>query len=359
MKPINIRRSKADQIRHFLLERIRSREYRDRIPTLQQLACYFDVNIKTVKRAVAELEKAGTLYSHKGRGTFIRRERPAGAPILYIGHAAHEVSQCLAMQLCAAVEPLGVNYRPYALLVPSPTRFGLVRMELPWKKELAGILVEGDLLNSFEEVVEVPVVHLLDNGTEKTPHPVILADNAGGIRQALEHLQSLGHRRVGYLGADGLTGDGRPCEPTGLSKREAFLAIAEELGMVTRPEWNLQAYYRVWAGYRAALELFDRPERPTAVVCINDEVALGVLDACAERKIRVPEELSVIGFDDRPSAVSRPVRLTTVAVDFRRMATEGVKLLDQLIHSPETVTGEPMLLPTRLVVRESTGPAYK
>jgi len=105
------------------------------------------------------------------------------------------------------------------------------------------------------------------------------------------------------------------------------------------------------AGYRAAGMLLDGPERPTALLATSDELALGALRAAAERGIAVPEQLSVIGFDDAPTAAWATPALTTVRqphYDKGRMAAE--QLLEPAGRSETT-------LPTRLIVRNSTGAA--
>src|SRR5262249_7440329 len=109
-------------------------------------------------------------------------------------------------------------------------------------------------------------------------------------------------------------------------------------------------------GYRAAGELLDRPDRPTAIVGFNDKAAVGALRATAERQLRVPGDLSVAGFDDIDlSRVSQPM-LTTVRQPLQEMGRMAVTLLVRLLdgHQLEALHVE---LATELVVRGSTGPA--
>jgi DNA-binding LacI/PurR family transcriptional regulator len=100
-------------------------------------------------------------------------------------------------------------------------------------------------------------------------------------------------------------------------------------------------------GYRAAATLLDRADRPTAIVCLSDVLALGVLRAAAERGIRVPQDLSVVGYDDIEAAGA--AKLTTVFQPHAAKGEEAVRLL--------TDGGDDVLLPTDLVVRASSGPA--
>ena len=101
------------------------------------------------------------------------------------------------------------------------------------------------------------------------------------------------------------------------------------------------------SGYRAAVPLLDRADRPTAIICLSDVLAFGVMRAAAERGIRVPQDLSVVGFDDITAA--NAAALTTVYQPHAAKGEEAVRLL--------TTGGDDVLLPTNLVVRASSGPA--
>jgi DNA-binding LacI/PurR family transcriptional regulator len=101
------------------------------------------------------------------------------------------------------------------------------------------------------------------------------------------------------------------------------------------------------SGYRAAAPVLDRADRPTAIICLSDVLALGVIRAAAERGIRVPQDLSVVGFDD--IAAASTAALTTVHQPHVAKGEEAVRLL--------TTGGDDVLLPTSLVVRASSAPA--
>ena len=107
------------------------------------------------------------------------------------------------------------------------------------------------------------------------------------------------------------------------------------------PESDLES------GYRAAASLLDRADRPTAIICLSDVLALGVLRAAEERGISVPGDLSVVGYDDIAAAAG--ARLTTVHQPHAAKGEEAVRLL--------TAGGDDVVLPTDLVVRASSGPA--
>ncbi|HEY0951141.1 LacI family DNA-binding transcriptional regulator [Nocardioides sp.] len=175
-------------------------------------------------------------------------------------------------------------------------------------------------------------------------------DDRSGARAAAQHLVDLGHRSVGILTLSTSEGDlshNFPARERMLGWRAALDAAGIEPIVASCP------YQPTTAAREAARELLERPDRPTAVVCFSDAFAAGVLQAAEELGLEVPADLSIVGYDDSPLAsYSRPT-LTTVRQD---VAVKGRAAVDAIIA---TMAGEPapdVLLPTSLVVRESTAP---
>jgi DNA-binding LacI/PurR family transcriptional regulator len=183
-------------------------------------------------------------------------------------------------------------------------------------------------------------------------------DDEGAARAVAEHLIALGHRRFGIV----MTQD-EPGDTAAEAEKRAiyFVEVARLAG------WRaaIEAAGITWdaipvaggvghggdVGGIAGGKLLDRAERPTAILALSDLLALGVLEAAAERGISVPGQLSVTGFDDIPEAAQATPSLTTVRQPHQRKGAEAVRLL--LADGPP----QNVLLPTELVVRASTGPA--
>ncbi|MFE9691864.1 LacI family DNA-binding transcriptional regulator [Micromonospora sp. NPDC005806] len=175
--------------------------------------------------------------------------------------------------------------------------------------------------------------------------PSVAIDNAHGMRQAAEHLGALGHRAITYVaGPEASWADGMRWR----SLREAAL----ELNMRVR---RLGPYPPTVPGGMAAVPSL-RGGATTAVVTYNDLLAIGVLRGLQRIGVRVPDEMSVVGFDNIFGADLCSPALTTVAAPLRALGTAAVReLLAQLRGAPAR-TGNSPFLPTRLVVRESTAP---
>ena len=176
----------------------------------------------------------------------------------------------------------------------------------------------------------------------------VSAANFAGARSITAHLTSLGHRRIGVVAGptEWLASDAR------LVGHTSALAAT---GALPAPELLRSVEPTVEHGYRAAGELLDLPDRPTALVAFNDKVAAGALRAAHERGLRVPQDLSVTGFDDSDLSRSTQPPLTTVRQPLEEMGRMAVSLLTRLLdrHTVDTLHVE---LATQLVVRDSTGP---
>jgi LacI family transcriptional regulator len=177
----------------------------------------------------------------------------------------------------------------------------------------------------------------------------ISAAHFSGARAVTRHLIELGHQRIGVV-------TGPPHWHTRDDRVGGHLAALAEAGMLGDPKLMRDGEPATATGVRAGGELLDLRRPPTAVVCFNDKVAVGVMEAAAARGLRVPRDLSVTGFDDIDVSRASTPRLTTVRQPLQEMGRTAVTMLMRQLdgQAHETLSME---LETRLVVRESTGPA--
>jgi DNA-binding LacI/PurR family transcriptional regulator len=194
----------------------------------------------------------------------------------------------------------------------------------------------------------VPVVALWQ-GTSPLEFPTADTDDRAGIRAGLAHLTSLGHRRIAFISSE-LPGEYRVRE-------DAYVDfMRDRFGGV--PSGYLERCPNTLAGGDAALRrLLDLPEPPTAVFCFTDSMAMGAYRAATERGVRIPDDFSVVGFDDHPLiASSLAPGLTTVGLPHYEMGEWAVETLLELAEG--AMTGRPlqMLMPCPLVRRDSVGP---
>lgn len=186
----------------------------------------------------------------------------------------------------------------------------------------------------------------------RTPVPrgvvSIASAHTAGARAVTGHLLDLGHRRIGVISGfeDWLSGSDRVA---------GHLAALSEAGLLGEHHLFRYGEPAIHTGVQAGGELLDLPDRPTAVVCFNDKIAVGVYQAAAERGLRVPADLSVTGFDDSEISRATAPMLTTVRQPLDEMGRIAVTLLVRLMER-QALDALHLELATELIVRGSTGP---
>jgi LacI family transcriptional regulator len=178
--------------------------------------------------------------------------------------------------------------------------------------------------------------------------PGILVDSHVGGRMGARHLANLGHRRIALVG--GPTADPIAAGPRWAGWRSELAAA----GCLPPPQWQLEVGWKQQYGYQAAIALLRESDRPSAILCSSDVLALGVLAAAADLGVSVPHDLSVVGFDDLSLAALWRPSLTTLAQPIGKMGQDSVRLAVQLVggHPPPPTRW----LTPQLVIRGSTAP---
>jgi LacI family transcriptional regulator len=178
--------------------------------------------------------------------------------------------------------------------------------------------------------------------------PAVSAAHTAGAALAMQHLLSLGHRRIGAI-------TGPINGKASADRRRGYYAALAEAGIAPAPELEVQSNFEVPGGVEAAKRLLDLPDPPTAIFAFNDNMAIGVMSVARERGLRVPEDLSVVGFDDLGEASLVTPALTTIRQPLAEMGRIAVSLLMRLLES-QPIEALHVELATRLIVRESTAP---
>ena len=175
-------------------------------------------------------------------------------------------------------------------------------------------------------------------------------DNFAGAQMAATHLIELGHRRIAYLSGNE---DLASFEP----RRAGFRAAFEARGIEVVPELVKTSHFDGSLAFEQTKALLKLPQPPTAIWAGNDTIAFSVLEAARDLGVRVPEQLSVIGFDDIPTAARVTPALTTIRQPLQKIGEMATRLLIERIAEPTQIqSDEPHLLAPELVVRESTAP---
>ncbi|NOK62892.1 MAG: DNA-binding transcriptional regulator, LacI/PurR family [Chloroflexi bacterium AL-W] len=169
--------------------------------------------------------------------------------------------------------------------------------------------------------------------------------NRQGAYAATCYLMELGHHRIGFI--TGIMEMG-----SAVDRLSGYRAALTEHGLVAIPELVVEGNFDHSSGYLGACTLLDLDEPPTAIFASNDESATGVMDAIRDRGLRIPDDVSVMGFDDVPRAASAHPGLTTVRQPLEEMGRVATKMLLESIKDPDRAV-ERVILPTELILRNS------
>jgi LacI family transcriptional regulator len=196
---------------------------------------------------------------------------------------------------------------------------------------------------------EIPVVTIDPINIPSPGIPSVGATNFNGGMEATAHLARLGHRRIGFI-------EGPPEAIVSIARLHGYHAALSQSGLTMAPELMRAGPFTFDAGFTAAAELLTLSCRPTALFASNDAQALGAIEAARTLGMRVPEDVSVVGFDDMPAAQWSAPPLTTVRQPFAEMGRVAMRRLLRIIAGEQLISPR-IELATQLVIRKSTAAA--
>jgi LacI family transcriptional regulator len=269
-----------------------------------------------------------------------------------LGLIVSDITNPFFPELIQGFEEIAVEHG-YEILIGSTNddsrRVSLcIRRMLERRAEGVAVLtfgVERPLLEQLSDR-KVPLV-FVDVGQERPGISLLRVDYRHGVRQGVQHLAVLGHRKIAFI-------SGPRDLHSAQSRQTAFIGALEECGIKSNPLWMVEGDHTMEGGIKAMHRLLQLSQPPTAVMCSNDMTAIGVLHQVYRAGLRIPEDLSVIGFDDIHIAQVTIPPLTTIQMSCFELARAAVTALRAHVEDD----GEPKRsykIDTRLVVRESTG----
>jgi DNA-binding LacI/PurR family transcriptional regulator len=331
--------------------------------TIEEVAREAGVSVATVSRAlrglphVAEPTKARVreaaaklryVADPNAAGLASGRSRIAGfvAPLFGTWYAS-EVASGVEQELALA------NYDLLIAAVSLPIEAEEVVQRL---RSLASRLDGVILVDFFPAVDEVlslpPTLAAISLGDSGVPVPTVCIDDRAAARTAAAHLLGLGHRRVAVVGDQSVQGYKSPVPA---NRRRGFEDAHRNAGVAVDPSLVRRGNFTIAGGHAATAELLALPDPPTAIFFESDEMAFGGLHAARERGVRVPDDLSIVGFDDHDA--SAPFELTTIRQPVADLGRTAAKLLLETLDG-RGAAEQPVRveLPTELVVRATTAP---
>ncbi|MBM7567963.1 substrate-binding domain-containing protein [Paenibacillus sacheonensis] len=362
---------KYQQLKEEIISWIAKAEFKphDKLPSENEIAGRFGFSRQTVRQALGELESEGWLYRSQGKGTFVAEAERSPSMTesqqkLTVGVMTTHISDYIFPKILRGVES-ALRLRGARMLLASTDnekereRESLASMLL--QQQLGGLIIEptksaegNPNLDYFLalEARKIPFVMLNGRYSDLDAPCVRVDDELGGYRAA-EHLAKLGHRRIaGFFKTDDFQG---------VDRMRGFMRCLRERKLTLQPDFLVRYATEEKrtkpADALAELLRRDSAERPTAIVCYNDELAVRLLDVVRLNGMAVPADLSMVGFDDANLATATEVKLTTLEHPKTRMGEDAVALLMKLMNERGArETAGDIVYDPKIIVRQSTAP---
>ena len=319
-------------------------------PTIHDVAREARASIATVSRAlnggVVSAAARGRIEDAVARLGYRRNDVARGLVTGrsgLIGVVLPDLIGPLYAHMARGIEDVLEEHGMHAMLVTDHLEPNAERraIELLRARQVDGLVLIGSRLEPAdlrEAAGSVPIAHVQRDGPDDAS-PQVRLDDAAGVRAAVEHLAAAGHRRIAHLAGT---------RRDGVERREAFLAAMAEGGLEPGP--IVDGGFTEEGGEAAAEVVLDDPN-VTAVFCASDRMAVGLLHNAQRRGIAVPDDLSVVGFDDLTWARYLCPPLTTVRQPGREMGRAAARLV---LHGAPDPSAPVLRVTPTLVVRAST-----
>lgn len=308
-----------------------------------------NVDEETKKRVLEVIQKYGYIPNSFARGL-------VGKRVNSIGVIVSDITNPYYSLLVKGIEDICRTYNYSLLLCNTDGRITeeIKHVKLLIQKNVDGIIfasskLDGqaiELAKNYGYRNHIVLVGRLPKEYEN--FNFVIVDNLLGAYMGVNYLISLGHRKIAFLSGTWNTWPN-------MKRFEGYKKAMEENGLSIEKKYILNGDFTLETGYYMGLKILSMRNRPTAIFCANDMSAIGVLEACWESGVDVPDDISVIGFDDIGMSSFRSIQLTTISQSiYEQGALAGKVLLEKIQSDEENLTQ--IVLPPKLVVRKTCGP---
>jgi DNA-binding LacI/PurR family transcriptional regulator len=324
----------------------------DQIPSEQEIAKRFNVASMTARQAVGLLVAQGTLQRIPRKGTFVASFNPVqecvqeAKFVLLLEGGKMSLDPFYLPPIIEAFER-EIGKAGHRVTISGYSEEGLARQFSKEAIVCCVLMSEEDVLYANLLRERGNRVLAINRCNSIDPPTFVAPDNAGGAQEAVEHLISLGHRKIGFV-------RGKPGNIDGNDRRFGYLQALLKHSLNPGPEEGdnfIEA-----CGHEATAKMLAGGDPPTAIFCASDLSAIGAMKAVAEAGFAVPRDVSIVGFGDFPLAKFLHPGLTTVHLP---LAELGASAAQQVLKIDSGEPAEPVILRCTLVRRETTGPANR
>jgi GntR family transcriptional regulator of arabinose operon len=312
----------------------------EQIPSENTLAEKFSLSRHTIRKSISMLINEGYLYTEHGKGTYCLDRSKKRNNSRNIGVISTYISEYIFPKVIQGIDDVlsGSGYSIMLKNTNNNTEREALCLEDILEKNIEGVIIEptksalfSNNLKYYEALDSHHIPYIFIHGyyPQLEGKPCILLDDAGGMFSAVKYLTSLGHKKIaGIFKADDIQG---------LNRHKGYARALSEAGLPYNPDdvvW-FHTEDRDVKPYAAIKQMIEAKSGIDAIACYNDEIAFRVFELLAGLGVKVPEEVSITGFDDSYFSASCPVKITTVSHPKERLGGMAAEILLQMLKNDD------------------------
>ena len=330
----------------------------DKLPSENELAAAYQISRQTVRKALAMLQNAAYIYAQHGRGTFCSELVRHTSTSRNVAVVTTYLSDYIFPRVIQGIDSV-LTQAGYSIILKNTrnSRSQEARcLEDLLQKDIDGIIIEPSKsqvfcrhLNLYRKLDEfrIPYVFIQGCFSQLKDRPHVLMDDCKGGYMVTKYLISLGHRRIaGVFKSD---------DTQGQNRHRGYVQALQEAGILYDPDlvvWYYTEDRRIHP-YECIRELAAEKGRIDAVVCYNDQTALEVIRGLRQNGLKIPEDISVTGYDNSCVADQEGLQLTTIAHPQEKLGMMAAELLLELMQGADTAGRETVLIEPELIIGNS------
>ena len=336
-------------VEDHIRQQITQRKITDRLPGERVLAKELGYSYMTIRKAVENLVAEGLLYKVPTKGTFVadqKAQKPKTRTIGYFldSRIAGGLSSPYYALIFDALQKLTAREGYSLTYFTDADQSNLHRV----MAKLDGVIATcfPRVENFIQEIKGIVPVVAIDNSAADKTIPSVIIDNFSALIESVDYLCSLGHKRIGFI-------TGLEDSEVGKNRYEGYKSGLIKNGIDAVPELVFRGNYTFGSGVSGVEYFLSLEQRPTAIMCANDSMALGSISKLHQEGLEVPDDMSIVGFDDIDLASQITPSLTTVFVPVNEIAVCAFNMLQCLIDG-KPLENRHLALAAHLVPRATT-----
>jgi len=344
----NEKKPKYLEIINFIIEYIQNKNLKpgDKVLSENEISKLFRVTKVTASRALNELVNEGILYRIQGKGSFFAGFKKEISNIIVFFPIASYYDPYFTGPLLDnffhSIDSNSLNLSMY-YFKDNEKITEIPNIENCKVIVVAALKKDEGLSENLLNKLNIPVIYLSSH--PEVPVSYVAFDNKGGAKKAIEYFIKMGHKKIAYFSAEDKQNISNE------ERKQGYIEGLEENKI--KEKIILKGNYTEESGYKLAKEILKMKDKVSAILCANDLIAIGAIHCFIENRVKVPDDISIIGFGNYKISKFARVPLTTVSLPVEDMGKKLAELVMKKLKEKDSIKNEKIILPTELIIRKS------